>query len=166
VIELHGALSRVVCLGCGARFERAAVHDRLLRDNPGWLDRVVPIAPDGDSELDAADLAQFRVVDCEACGAPLKPDVVFFGGSVPSEVVSSAYALVDDAKALLVVGSSLAVYSGFRFVLRAVNRGLPVALVNVGSTRADRFALQARIEDRAGTVLPRLVESLSKRNGG
>jgi NAD-dependent SIR2 family protein deacetylase len=157
VIELHGALARVTCIDCGVRIERAEVHRRLLDANPGWLDRAVHVAPDGDSEIDPADVASFRLVECGSCDGRLKPDVVFFGGSVPPDVVAAGYELIDRAEALVVVGSSLAVYSGFRFVLRANARKVPVAIINLGPSRADRFALAARIRAPAGRVLARLA---------
>src|SRR6185369_1785059 len=101
----------------------------------GWLDRVAAMAPDGDAELPAGEVATFEVVGCDACGGTLKPDVVFFGGSVGEETLARAWALFDEAEALLVVGSSLAVYSGFRFARRAAERGMPIAVVNMGPTR-------------------------------
>ncbi len=157
VVELHGALARVVCLDCGAREPRAELQRRLLSENPAFAPTDAPIAPDGDAELGAVD--SFRVVDCQQCGGVLKPDVVFFGGSVPRPVVDSAFELLDAAEALLVVGSSLAVFSGFRFVRRARERGIPVALVNLGPTRADGEAV-VRIDGRAGEVLPELASAL------
>jgi NAD-dependent deacetylase sirtuin 4 len=160
VVELHGALAEVLCLGCGCREARAGVQQRLLDANPGWLARAqAELRPDGDADLDGALVAAFRVVDCAACGGALKPDVVFFGGSVPEATVAAAFELLDGAEALLVVGSSLAVYSGFRFVRRAGERNLPVAIVNLGPTRADGL-VSARVSGRAGEVLPRLAAAL------
>jgi NAD-dependent SIR2 family protein deacetylase len=159
VVELHGALSDVVCLDCGATEPRAELQDRLLAVNPGWLDRAAAMAPDGDADLPATEVASFEVVGCRSCGGTLKPAVVFFGGSVSEETLARAWALFEEASALLVVGSSLAVYSGFRFARRASERGLPIALVNLGPTRADQLA-HARIEARAGDVLPRLAARL------
>jgi NAD-dependent SIR2 family protein deacetylase len=161
VVELHGSLDVVTCLACSARVERASVHRRLLAANPGWLDRQDRLAPDGDSEVDAAEISQFRVVACEACGGDLKPDVVFFGGSVAKDIVARAYALLDEASALLVIGSSLAVYSGFRFAIRANERSLPIAVVNLGPTRADRFSPHVRIRAYAGSVLSRLAAEIN-----
>jgi NAD-dependent SIR2 family protein deacetylase len=163
VVELHGSLDVVTCLTCDVRVERASVHRRLLAANPGWLDRQIRLAPDGDSEVDTADVAQFEVVACEACGGDLKPDVVFFGGTVAQDVVARAYALLDEASALLVIGSSLAVYSGFRFAIRANDRNLPMAVVNLGPTRADRFSPHVRIRAYAGPILSRLAAELSRR---
>ncbi len=154
VIELHGALRRVRCLTCEGRTEREAVQIRLARANPGW--EVAPaLLADGDADLES--VASFRVVDCDACRGALMPDVVFFGGTVPRDRVEEAYAWIDDADALLVVGSSLTVFSGYRFVKRAVARGLPIGIVNRGPTRADPVAT-LKIERSCGEVLPALVE--------
>ena len=157
VVELHGALARVRCLGCDTVEPRSEVQARLLQENPGFSPEDAAMAPDGDAELGGVD--DFRVVDCRACGGVLKPDVVFFGGSVPRPVVDDAFALLDTADALLVVGSSLAVFSGYRFVRRARERNIPVALVNLGPTRADGEAT-LRVEGRAGEVLPALALAL------
>jgi NAD-dependent SIR2 family protein deacetylase len=159
VVELHGALADVLCLECGAAEPRAEVQDRLLAVNPGWLDRAAAMAPDGDADLPAAEVATFEVVGCRRCGGTLKPDVVFFGGSVAERTLATAWELFEEADVLLVVGSSLAVYSGFRFVRRAAERGLPIAVVNLGPTRADELAHE-RIAARAGDVLPRLAARL------
>lgn len=155
VVELHGALARVRCLGCGAGELRASLQERLLAHNPGWDAHAAPLAPDGDADLEAA-LSAFRVPGCLACDGVLKPDVVFFGENVPQPVVDAAWAIFDEADALLVVGSSLTVFSGFRFVRRAAERGVPVAIVNLGPTRGDELAA-LRIDARLGDVLPRLA---------
>jgi NAD+-dependent protein deacetylase sirtuin 4 len=159
VVELHGALAEVRCLACDGREPRDGVHGRLLAANPGWLDRAAVLAPDGDAELPATEVACFTIVDCLGCGGSLKPDVVFFGGGVPAVTLSAAWALFEEAQALLVVGSSLEVWSGFRFVRRAAERGVPVAIVNLGPTRADPLA-QVRVEAAAGLALPRLAVRL------
>jgi NAD-dependent SIR2 family protein deacetylase len=161
VIELHGALAEVVCLDCGVRERRERLQPRLEAMNPGFEAGLVELRPDGDAELREEAVAAFRVPACEACGdGVLKPDVVFFGGFVPAPTVEAAYGLVERSEALLVAGTSLAVYSGLRFVRRAVERGLPVAVVNLGETRADALA-QLRVEARIGEVLPRLAEALT-----
>lgn len=162
VVELHGALAEVGCLECGAAEPRDELQDRLLAVNPGWLDRAAQLAPDGDADLPAGEVASFEVVGCRSCGGTLKPAVVFFGGSVAEPTLARAWELFDEAAALLVVGSSLAVYSGFRFARRAAERGVPIAVVNLGPTRADELA-QARLEARAGDVLPRLAAHLIER---
>jgi NAD+-dependent protein deacetylase sirtuin 4 len=159
VVELHGALAAVRCLGCAAVSDRDALQVRLSAVNPGFEPHRYELAPDGDAELPDDVVATFRVPACEACGGVLKPDVVFFGDSVPRARVEAAFEAVDAAGALLVVGSSLAVFSGYRFVLRAVEGRKPVALVNLGESRADGHAA-VRIDARAGDVLPRLCELL------
>ena len=163
VVELHGALAHVRCLGCGARQPRAAHHARLLAANAAWLPRAAAAraaaAPDGDAVL-PDDLAHaFEPVPCAGCGGVLKPDVVFFGENVPPDVTAAAWALFDAADALLVVGSSLTVFSGYRFVRRAAERGVPVAIVNQGPTRGDAEAA-VRVDGRAGAVLPALAARL------
>jgi len=165
VIELHGALADVRCLHCGGAEDRRELHARLLAANPGWLARVATTAPDGDADLPPAEEAGFNVLDCAACQGPLMPDVVFFGGTVPEAKVAAAWALLDEAEALLVVGSSLAVYSGWRFVRGASERGLPIASINLGPTRADTLS-QARVDAPAGTCLPRLAERLVSQPAG
>lgn len=162
VVELHGALAEVRCLTCGAREPRAALQARLLASNPTWLDRTDVLAPDGDAEIPADEVQDFLVPACFACGGPLTPDVVFFGGSVPAEKVAAAWSLLAEAEVLVVVGSSLTVWSGFRFVRGAAERGLPIAVVNRGPTRADQLT-RLRIDAQAGTVLPRLAERLLAR---
>ncbi|MGD0674800.1 MAG: NAD-dependent protein deacetylase [Polyangiaceae bacterium] len=158
VVELHGALADVSCLDCGAYERRADVQRRLLDENPGWLEHAAAFAPDGDSELEAAEVEAFRVVSCRVCGGIIKPDVVFFGGSVPRRVVAEARGMFDEAEALVIVGSSLTLFSGFRFVRDARESGRPVAIVNLGPTRADEGPLHTRLFARAGMVLPRLAE--------
>ncbi len=158
VVELHGALADVVCLGCGAREDRAVLQERLSAANPGFV-ASGEIAPDGDAELTAVD--GFRVADCVICGGVLKPDVVFFGENVPKARVEAAYAMVDEASALLVVGTSLTVFSGFRFVRRAADTGRPVAIVTIGPTRGDPYAT-VRLHAALGDVLPELAVELEK----
>lgn len=166
VVELHGSLAWVRCLDCGGYVSRAEYQDRLLALNPGWLESLnggsTELAPDGDAELPAWADSSFRVAPCERCGGVLKPDVVFFGENVPAERVDEAWRLFDEGEALLVVGSSLAVYSGRRFIYRAQERGVPIGIVNLGPTRADEAAA-ARVEGRVGEVLPRVAEVLLRR---
>jgi len=160
VVELHGALAHVRCLGCGAVESRAAAQERLAALNAGWGGVAAAIAPDGDAELDAAALAGFVVADCHACGGILKPDVVFFGDNVQRPVLDEAWRLFDEAELLLVLGSSLTVWSGYRFVRRAAERGIPVAIVNLGPTRGDALAT-VRVDAPLGTVLPALAAALA-----
>ncbi len=162
MVELHGALAEVCCLRCDAIEPRRALQQRLLDLNPGWQAQAAEAAPDGDVELPAEVTRAFRVPRCRHCDGVLKPNVVFFGENVPRERVEAAGRLLRNAEALLVVGSSLAVYSGYRFVLKAAKEGLPVAIVNLGPTRGDSLA-RVRLEGRLGEVLPRLADALSER---
>jgi NAD-dependent SIR2 family protein deacetylase len=141
LIELHGALARVRCLECGAIISRADLQHRMTEANPSWPpgEEQNEAAPDGDAEL-AADLDAFSVVPCAACDGVLMPDVVFFGGSVPRDTLDAAWATLDRAEVLLVAGSSLTVFSGYRFVRRAAERNVPIAIVNRGPTRGDPHA--------------------------
>ena len=142
VIELHGEIAAVICLACGDRSSRAELQDRLSVLNPGLA--VPPtlehaeLRPDGDA--DVQEWRDFRLVDCQCCGGPLKPDVVFFGESVPKPRVEDAYGLVDEGEVLVVLGSSLTVMSGLRFVRHHVKHVRPVAIVNRGATRGDELA--------------------------
>lgn len=137
VIDLHGRADRVRCMGCGANRMRHDLHAELARLNPRWAEVSARAAPDGDADLEA-DFSDFRVPDCSSCGRGIwKPDVVFFGDSVPRESVARAFELLERSDALLVVGSSLMVYSGFRFARTAAREGKPIACFNLGRTRAD-----------------------------
>jgi NAD-dependent SIR2 family protein deacetylase len=159
VIELHGGLNRVICLSCRATSDRNELDERLSAANPHARDALSagPVKPDGDVELAEPEIASFRVVDCLDCGAgPLKPDVVFFGENVPPERVACCYALVEASRLLLVLGSSLTVASGFRFVRRAAARGIPVAIVNQGATRGDSLA-DVLLDGPLGGLLPALA---------
>ena len=137
VIDLHGRLDRVICLHCDTRISRHEVQDMLIDGNRDWLHDSDAIRPDGDIELGDVDYDRFNVPGCPLCGGILKPDVVFFGGSVPRNRVNRAWAGLEGADAVLVAGSSLMVWSGFRFVRAAADRGLPVMAINHGRTRAD-----------------------------
>ena len=140
LVALHGRISDVVCLGCGDRLSRAVLQREMEALNPDWLARhaTAPARPDGDVELD--DTGDFVVPRCDTCDGILKPDVVFFGESVPKDRVARCYAMVEEAEALVVLGSSLTVMSGFRFVRHAAKRGMPVVVVNRGRTRGDELA--------------------------
>ena len=140
VVDLHGRLDRVICLDCGTVERRAAVPERIARANADWQATVLAVNPDGDVDVPDEQLDTFTVVPCAACGGTLKPDVVYFGERVPPDRVAESFDLVDRSAALLVLGSSLHVYSGRRFVLRAVQAGIPVAIVNQGPTKADELA--------------------------
>lgn len=159
VTELHGNLARVACLRCGERTPRAGLDRRLRAANPGWDAAVSQLNPDGDAVLDDAAVTAFRVVDCAACGGWLKPDVVFFGENVPPPRVAYCYELTERASALLVLGSSLTVMSGYRFVRHAAARGVPIAIINQGGTRGDRHAT-VRLDAPLGQALTALVAQL------
>ncbi|MGY1591249.1 NAD-dependent protein deacetylase [Geodermatophilus sp. SYSU D00708] len=161
VVELHGGLDRTVCLACGDVADRAELDRRLRVVNPHFGPHVDEVNPDGDAELSDDLLDGFVMVDCLACGGgPLKPDVVFFGETVPRDRVEDCFARVEAAGALLVLGSSLTVMSGYRFVLRAEKLGIPVGLVNLGATRGDA-KVDVRLDAPLGTVLPELVRRLA-----
>jgi NAD-dependent deacetylase sirtuin 4 len=155
IVELHGALRRVRCLACEAITSRDDLQARLLAANPQWRERSdIESAPDGDADLEDALVADFRVMPCLDCGGTLMPDVVFFGGSVPRATLDAAWGAFDRAEVLLVVGSSLTVFSGYRFVRRAAERAMPIAIVNRGPTRGDEHAT-LRLDAGAGETLER-----------
>jgi NAD-dependent SIR2 family protein deacetylase len=156
VVELHGSLSRVVCLGCGERTARQLLDQRLRAANPDTDRGPAVINPDGDAVLRPAQISAFVMVDCQGCGGQLKPDVVFFGENVPPARVTECYALVDRAAALVVLGSSLTVMSGFRFVRHAARREIPVAIVNQGPTRGDALAT-LKLDAQLGPALTELA---------
>ena len=157
VIDLHGNLSQVICVDCGDRLSRVEMDRRLTEANPGFEARATAINPDGDVDLSDDDVAGFRVVPCTTCGSgTLKPDVVFFGESVPRERVERCFEVVERARALVVLGSSLTVMSGRRFVLRAAKLGIPVAIVNQGATRGDANAMLT-VDAPLGPVLTEVV---------
>jgi NAD-dependent SIR2 family protein deacetylase len=137
VIELHGGIDGVTCLDCGMQHARASIQQTLEADNPALLDVTAEAAADGDAHLEWHDLGGFRIPACSNCGGLLKPAVVFFGESVPKERVAAASDALDAADAVLVVGSSLMVYSGYRFCVWAQQQGKPIAAINLGRTRAD-----------------------------
>ena len=148
----------MLCLGCGAGQERADFQHALLAANPGWDRHVAAIAPDGDADLEGVDLTAFVVPACLTCGGMLKPDVVFYGESVPRARLEAALAQLRRSDALLVVGSSLMVYSGLRFARMAAEAGLAVAALNRGRTRADDL-LTLKIEADCVPVLAALVDA-------
>ena len=156
VIDLHGRLDRVRCMGCEARSPRDAMQEELARLNGGWVDVAAAEAPDGDADLECADFHAFAVPSCRACGGVLKPDVVFFGEAVPRDRVDAAARSLRRADAMLVLGSSLMVYSGFRFVEMAARAGKPVAAVNLGRTRGDAL-LALKVEEACEAALAFLL---------
>jgi NAD-dependent SIR2 family protein deacetylase len=163
VIDLHGTYARVVCLQCGHTITRAALADQLETLNPGFVERAekvggIAVAPDADAMV--TETASFRYVDCPRCGGMLKPDIVYFGESVPKERVAQAYSLVDAADALLVAGSSLTVFSGLRFVRHAVAKRKPVAIINRGPTRGDALA-NVKVDGGCSELLALLTDELT-----
>lgn len=162
VVDLHGTYARVICLDCGHTMSRAALAKLLEAANPGFLERAeavggIAVAPDADAAI--GDTHTFRIVDCPVCGGMLKPDIVYFGESVPKERVERAFALVDDAEVLLVAGSSLTVFSGYRFVRHAAARQLPVAIINRGPTRGDDLAT-VKLDNGCSPMLALLADEL------
>ena len=158
VTDLHGRLDEVQCLGCGARLPRSEMQRQLEARNPAWLCLDARHAPDGDADL-AADFTRFEVPACAHCGGVLKPAVVFFGDSIPAERGRAAAAQVEQADAVLVVGSSLMVWSGYRLVRSAAERAVPVAALNLGVTRADAL-LDLKLTAACGETLAGAAEAL------
>ena len=152
LIDLHGRLDRVVCLDCRGYLDRETWQQHLADRNRGWDASVDYYKPDGDAELNDEKVAGFDVPGCPQCDGMIKPDVVFFGENVPKDRVAKAMQQVDDSEALLVVGSSLMVFSGFRFVRRAAETGKPVLILNRGKTRGDELA-SIKIDGDCGAVL-------------
>ncbi|MFZ2174190.1 MAG: NAD-dependent protein deacetylase [Rhodococcus sp. (in: high G+C Gram-positive bacteria)] len=164
VIDLHGTYAQVRCLGCGALISRATLADRLEEANPDFSATVsassgVEIAPDADAVITSTE--RFRMVDCASCGGLLKPDIVYFGETVPGQRVEAAYAVVDEADALLVAGSSLTVMSGLRFVRHAAKRDIPIVIVNRGSTRADALAT-VKLDTGCSEALTALLDATAE----
>lgn len=162
IIDLHGRLDRVVCMGCGEQESRVSVHERLTAANPHLLIASKTINPDGDTDIPEELLNEFLMVACLRCAGDLKPDVVYFGESVPSERVDRAYDWIDECNTLLVAGSSLTVYSGRRFLTRAHALGKSIVIVNAGPTRGEELA-DVRIDADVCDVLSGLVEELAQR---
>ena len=152
VIDLHGRIDTVRCLGCGQRTSRDELQRELERRNPSFAALDAVEAPDGDADLEGVVFETFDVPACSACGGLLKPDVVFFGENVPAERVQRAMAPIASSDAMLVVGSSLMIYSGYRFVTAAADAGKPIAAINLGRTRADDL-LALKVEDRCANAL-------------
>jgi NAD-dependent SIR2 family protein deacetylase len=163
VTELHGSLHRVICLSCGQRTSRTELDRRLEAANPGWqTESTALVNPDGDAVLAAEATESFQVVGCSACQGVLKPDVIFFGENVPRQRAQACYALVERASALVVLGSSLTVMSGLRYVRHAAGQGLPVIIVNQGATRGDEYAA-GTLDAPLGQTLSAVVSSLGER---
>ena len=159
VVDLHGRIDRVTCLGCREKSLRRELQQKLAELNPAFLSLAASITPDGDAELGSVDYAEFRLLDCERCGGILKPDVVFFGENVPRIDVDRSMAALEAARSLLIVGSSLMVFSGFRFARAAHKKSLAIAVVNRGRTRADDMAA-LKLSGDAGEILTRASQGL------
>jgi NAD-dependent SIR2 family protein deacetylase len=163
VINLHGTYAQVVCLDCGHTMSRAALADELEAANPGFAERAeqlggIAVAPDADAMV--TDTESFRFIDCPSCAGMLKPDIVYFGESVRKEVVAQAYSMIEESDALLVAGSSLTVFSGYRFVRQAAALGMPIAIVNRGATRGDDLAT-VTVDSGCSPMLALLADELS-----
>ena len=152
VIDLHGRLNEVRCMGCTVRLPRDVFQEALAELNPAWATLDAGDAPDGDADLDGRDFSRFDVPPCPHCGGILKPDVVFFGENVPRDRVDAAVTSLNNADAMLVVGSSLMVFSGYRFAAAAAREGKPIAAINMGKTRADPL-LTLKIEQSCAEAL-------------
>jgi len=152
VIDLHGRLDQVRCLGCGALTARAALQSELVARNPDFVEANAVVKPDGDAELSDVDYQRFEIAPCAECGGILKPDVVFFGENVPVDRVTRAMRALEQAKLLLIAGTSLMVFSGFRFARAAMRFGVPIAIVNRGITRADELCV-LNIQGNVGAIL-------------
>jgi NAD-dependent SIR2 family protein deacetylase len=160
VVNLHGTYADVVCLDCARTMTRHHLATLLEAANPEFAERAetLAVAPDADAVI--ADTSSFRIVDCPTCGGMLKPNIVYFGENVPKDRVNAAYALVDGADALLVAGSSLTVYSGYRFVRHATAKRLPIAIVNRGPTRGDTLAT-VKVDAGCSRILALLADQLA-----
>lgn len=159
VIDLHGRAHEVICLSCRRCLPRATFHQQLAQANPHWSERAAAPAPDGDADLEASDFSRFEVLDCGHCGGIIKPNVVFFGENVPPQRVQRCRSAIAASGGLLVVGSSLMVFSGFRFAREANADGRPVAAVNLGRTRADEL-LDVKIGAPCAEVLAQVARWL------
>ncbi len=163
VINLHGTYNRVICLDCGHTMSRSALAEKLEAANPGFTERAeqlggLAVAPDADALV--SDTESFQFIDCPACGGILKPDIVYFGESVAKQIVHQCYSLVEASEALLVAGSSLTVFSGYRFVRHAAASGIPIAIVNRGPTRGDDLAT-VKVDGGCSPILTLLAEELT-----
>lgn len=159
LVELHGSLALVRCLNCDYPYKRKLIQAMLTERNPSFRQYCADAAPDGDAQLEQADLSGFSVPDCPRCDGVLKPDVVFFGESVPKQRVTSAFSSLQRARGMMVVGTSLFIYSGYRFPRFASENNIPIAAINLGTTRADKdFAI--KLEQNCAQVLHRLPSYL------
>ena len=163
VIELHGSLAMTRCMDCGHRYSRKLIQKRLVEANMTFTQRCSEIAPDGDARLEQTDISEFTVPDCIRCNGILKPDVVFFGESVPKSRVTTAFSRLQRAGGMVVVGSSLVLYSGYRFCRFAEANNIPIAAINLGYTRADN-QLTLKLELNCTEVLAELINAVKHSN--
>jgi len=161
VTDLHGRSDRVICMSCQAHFDRQQLHLQMARQNPDFLAFEASAAPDGDADLDGVDFSAFQISDCQHCGGILKPDVVFFGDHVPGDRVNHAKTALQQSDALLVIGSSLMVYSGYRFCKYAQESNKPIAAVTLGKTRADDL-LSLKLDCAITPVLQQVALKLTQ----
>ena len=161
IIELHGSLAMTRCMDCGRRYSRKLIQDRLVETNAEFTQQVAEMAPDGDVQLGQADVAGFAVPDCNECNGILKPDVVFFGESVPRQRVTGSFSSLKQASGMVVVGSSLVIYSGYRFCRFAETNNIPIAAINLGYTRADS-QLTLKLELNCVDALSELVSTIKR----
>ena len=159
VIDLHGRLDQVICMGCRHVYQRQQIQERIQQLNPAFDSSLLRLLPDGDSEPACHADEPLRVPDCERCNGLLKPNVVFYGGTVDRDLVQSIYAVLDDMDGVLVVGSSLMVFSSFRFCKRAQKSGVPIVAINKGITRADEM-LSFKVHENCQDCLQQLVHNL------
>lgn len=161
VIDLHGRLDRVICLDCHHELARSDMQTQLTMLNDGLHSQARRIAPDGDADVADEIINSFQVPPCDHCGGVLKPDVVFYGGSVPKQQVDTIFTEIDKASGVLVVGSSLMVFSSYRFCRHAARQGKPLAIVNAGTTRADDLAT-LKLNDKGEALLSSALQHLNR----
>lgn len=159
VVPLHGTLSTVSCNGCDKTYCRAGLQGRLHQENPGFIELKTNPGPDGDADLDTADVSNFQVPCCDVCSGILQPDVVFYGGVVPKERLDLVATTLDRSRAVLIVGSSVMVFSSYRICRSAYRQGKPIAALNEGVTRADDL-LELQVRRNAGQVLSALSKKI------
>lgn len=160
VTELHGSSHRVMCLGCDFKFSRPEFQNLIKSFNPTWSAESEEMAPDADVQLTEEQIEGFRVPPCPSCGGPLKPEITFFGDNVPKATVEFVHRKVRESDALLMAGTSLQVYSGYRFAAAAKDQHKPVAILNIGPTRADKLA-DLKIDAKCGDILPKIELTVS-----
>lgn len=159
IIELHGTAYKVMCLNCDNIIDRHDFQKVLDQLNPTIQAVTREIRPDGDVELSDEQVDEFILPPCKNCGGILKPDIVFFGDNVPRTVVENIQKIVNKSDALLILGTSLTTFSGYRIILQAIEAKKPIAIVNIGETRADKHAI-VKVESRCGEVLTKLISML------